>query len=190
MNWRTTSDSLRCSSSGLPGTHDLAARKQETVVRDGRELLHVVRHDDAGDAQRLVHLLDEAADHAHRNRVEADEGLVVDQDVRVHDDGARQRHAPRHATREFRRHQSRRAAQAHRMQLGEHQVADQGFGQFGVCAQRKRDVFIHVEIGEQARRSGTACPCAGAARTTLACQVRDVHADDQDPARVGPDLAA
>ena len=31
-----------------------AARQQEYLIRDGGDLLHIVRDDDAGDAQRIV----------------------------------------------------------------------------------------------------------------------------------------
>ena len=114
-----------------------------------RELVHVVRDDDAGDAQRFVHLLDEPADHAHGNRIETHERLVVDQDVRIHDDGARERHAPRHAAGQFRRHEPRGATQSDRVQLGQHELAHQRLGQLGVRAHRKRDVFVDVFVGEQ-----------------------------------------
>ena len=97
----------------------------------------------------VVHVLDESQDHAEGDRIETDERLVVDQQFRIHDDGARQRHAPRHAAGELGGHQIRRAAQADRLQLGEHQLADQGFGQIGVLAHRESDVLEHVHVGEQ-----------------------------------------
>ena len=46
-------------------------------------------------------------------------------------------------------HQLRRAAQADRVELHQHQVADQLVGQVGVLAQRERDVLEHRQVGEQ-----------------------------------------
>ena len=42
-----------------------------------------------------------------------------------------------------------RAAQADGVQLHQHEVADQVFGQLGVLAQRERDVLEHRHVGEQ-----------------------------------------
>ena len=54
-----------------------------------------------------------------------------------------------HAARELRGHQPRRAAQAHGMQLGQHELADQRLGKPGMRAHRKGDVFVDVFVGEQ-----------------------------------------
>jgi hypothetical protein len=48
-----------------------------------------------------------------------------------------------------RRHQVAGAAQAHRIELQQHDVADQVFRQIGVFAQRKGHVVEHAEVGEQ-----------------------------------------
>jgi len=46
-----------------------------------------------------------------------------------------------------------RAAQAHRVELHQHDVADQRLGQVGVLAQRKGHVLEHRQVGEQRPRS-------------------------------------
>jgi len=113
MNCRTAAESLarlarNCAGGRRPRP---AARQQITVVGDGGELVHVVGDHDAGDPECLVHVLDEAQDDTERDRIEPDERLIVDQQLRVHDNGPRQRHAPRHATRELPRHEPGGAAQ-------------------------------------------------------------------------------
>jgi hypothetical protein len=128
---------------------DLAARQQVAVMGDARELADVVRDDDAGDAERLVQRADQAHDDAHRDRVEAHEGLVVDQEFRIHDDRACERHAARHAARELRGHQVRGAAQADGVQLGQHQVAQHRLRQAHMLAHREGDVLEHRQVGEQ-----------------------------------------
>ena len=129
--------------------HDLAVRQDVAHVGDLRNLAHVVRDHDAADAERVVQRADQAHHHAHRDRVEAGERLVVEQDLRIHDDGAGQRHAPGHAARQLLRLQMGRAAQPDRMQLREHEVADDALRQPGVLAQREGDVLEHVEVGQQ-----------------------------------------
>ena len=121
------------------------------MVGDLLDRLQFVRHQHAGDAERLVERADQFQHLVQRHRIEADEGLVIENQHRIEHDRPRQRHAPRHATGQLVRHQPRRAAQAHRLQLQQHQVADQHLRQFGVLAQRKRHVLEHVEIGQQGR---------------------------------------
>ena len=99
--------------------------------------------------EQAIERLDQAHDHAHRDRIQADERLVVDQHLRIHDDGARQRHPPRHAAREFGRHQVRGAAQSDRLQFHQHQLAQHRLGQLGVLAQRECHVLEHRQIGQQ-----------------------------------------
>ena len=88
-------------------------------------------------------------DDAERNRVESGERFVVQHQFGVERDGARQSHAPRHAARQFGGHQFFYAAQADGVQLQQHQIADDGFGQFGQLAHREGDVVVHRQIGKQ-----------------------------------------
>ena len=108
-----------------------------------------MRHHDAGQPERIVQAADQAQDDAERNRIETDEGLIVDEDLRIHDDRARERHAARHAAGKLRGHERRRAAQAHRLQLGEHDQTDQPLRQIGVLAQRKGDVLEDAQVREE-----------------------------------------
>ena len=149
MNWFTISESWSFSSTNVPAAATLPPDDDVARVREDRQLLDVVRHDDAGDAERVVHLPHQPHDHAHRDRIEAGERLVVDQHLRIGRHRARERHAPRHAAGQLRGHQPRRAAQADGLQLRQHDVADQRFGQIGVLAQRERDVLEHVDVREQ-----------------------------------------
>ena len=105
--------------------------------------------DDARDAERLVHLLDEPQNEPEGDRIEPDERLIVDEQLRVHDNGARERHAPRHAAGELRRHEVGGAAQAHRLQLRQHELSDQRLGHIRVLAHWERDVLEYVQVGEQ-----------------------------------------
>src|SRR4030095_10411949 len=57
--------------------------------------------------------------------------------------------APRHSPGQLRGHETRRAPQADRVQLHEHEIADQLFGKISVLAQRERDVFVHGHVGEK-----------------------------------------
>jgi hypothetical protein len=61
------------------------------VVREAKRLVHVVGDDDRGRPERVVQRADEVADHIERDRVEPGEGLVVDDELGVERDGARER---------------------------------------------------------------------------------------------------
>src|SRR5438093_8591665 len=59
------------------------------------------------------------------------------------------RHAPRHAAREFRRHEIGGAAQAYRLQLHEREVANDRCGQVRVLAHLERHVVERGHVGKQ-----------------------------------------
>src|SRR5260221_9318820 len=128
---------------------DPALRHEINVVDHAERLLHVVRDDDRGGAERVVQLADQAHDDAEGDRIEAGERLVVENQLRIQGNGARQRHAPCHAARELGRREMRCAAQADRVQLHHHQVVQQLVGQRGMLAQRERHVLVHRHVGEQ-----------------------------------------
>jgi hypothetical protein len=56
---------------------------------------------------------------------------------------------PRHAAGDLGDAQRRRTAQAHCIELHQHDVADESFRQIGVFAQRKSHVVKHGQVGEQ-----------------------------------------
>src|SRR6185503_17444981 len=121
------------------------------IVGHLERLLHVVGDHDRGESGRLVQAADQPDDLGERVRVEAGERLVVDHELGVGGDGARQRHAPRHAARQVVRHHRLRAAQADRVQLHQHQALHQVLGHVEVLADRERDVLVHREVAEQSR---------------------------------------
>ena len=123
--------------------------EQEAAMGNLADFLHVMRHHDAGDAQRRVKRLDQAQDHGQRNRIEPGKGFVVDQQLRIHDDGPRQGHASCHAARERTGGEFSCAAQTHGLQLHEYQPAQQRFRQSGMGAQREGHVFKDIEIAHQ-----------------------------------------
>ena len=140
-NWCTNGSCDARISSGVPCAIDDAGGHEIHVVDDVERLLHVVRDDDRGRAERVVELADQVADHAERDRIEPGERLVV------HDEHAgRARSTRASATRRAMPPESSagmsrvRAAQADRVQLHHHQVVDQRFRQVGVLAQLKGDV--------------------------------------------------
>ena len=108
-----------------------------------------MRDEDRRGTQRLVQRADQVRGDAERDRIEARERLVVHDELRIERDRACQRDTARHPARHLGRHQVARAAQPDRVELHQHEVADQVFGQVGVLAQRERDVLEHRHVGEQ-----------------------------------------
>src|SRR5687768_2161326 len=96
---------------------DHAVADHIDVVGDLERLVHIVSHDDRGQAERLVQAADQLDDLGERDRVQTGEGFVVDHELRIGGDRARERHAPHHAARQVGRHHRARAAQADGVQL-------------------------------------------------------------------------
>ncbi len=189
MNWRTSSRSLPAIAAGVPLAMMRPPDKQVTVIGNRGDLAHVVRHDDARDAERVIEAADQPQHDAQRDRVETDERLVIDEELGVHHDRARKRDAARHAARELRGHQACGAAQSHGLELRQHQVPHEPFRQARVFAQRKRDVLVDVEVGQQrAVLEQHAHPATHAIK--LATRKRgDVLPVEFDESAVGPGLA-
>ena len=127
----------------------LAARQQIYCIRHRGDLVHVVGYQDAGEAQHVVQAADQPQDDAERNGIQAYEGFVVDEDLGIHDDGTGERDTPPHAAGELGGHELRRPAKPHRLQLGQHQLADQPPRKIRVLPQRERHVLEDVQVGEQ-----------------------------------------
>jgi hypothetical protein len=129
---------------------DAAVGQDDHVVGDAEGFFQVVRHDDAGEPSVSLSWRISCAGGAQRDRVEAGEGLVVHHEFGVERDGARQRHAPRHAAGHLAGHQVARAAQAHGIELHQHDVAHQRFGQLRCARAAESHVVEHAHVGEQA----------------------------------------
>ncbi|MNT86227.1 hypothetical protein D3C72_2264920 [compost metagenome] len=67
-----------------------------SVVGDAQHLRHVVRNHDAGDAQRVIELIDQLHQHTHGDRILADERLIEHDHLWVERYRPRQRGTPRH----------------------------------------------------------------------------------------------
>ena len=149
-----------------------------------------MRHQDGGQPHGVVQLANQLGSGAQRNRIQPGKRFVVHHQFRVQRNRACQRHAPRHAARNLRRHQIARAAQAHGVQLHQHDVAHQRFGQIGVFAQWKGDVFKHIHVGEQRAvlKQHPHAPAGGVERGGV--HLADVLAVKQHLALLGALLAA
>ena len=129
--------------------HHFSVRQVIHIIHHIQRLLHVVRHHQRRRAQRIVQFAHQVCNDTQRNRVQPGKRFVIHHDHRIQRNRPRQRHPPRHAARQFRRHQLVRAAQSDGMQLHHHQVADHAFRQAGVLAHLERHVVIHRQVGEQ-----------------------------------------
>ena len=169
----------------------LAVGQHDHLVRDAECFLQVVRHHDAGDAQRVVQLADQLGRGTQGNRVQPRERLVVHDQVRVQRDGAGQRHAAGHAAGDLAGHQVARAAQPDGIELHQDDVANQASRAGRVCSRNgKRDVVEHAQVGEQ----GTELEqhAHAPAHRVQACLVEraDLLAVEQQFALLGAHLAA
>jgi dTDP-glucose 4,6-dehydratase len=129
--------------------HDRAARQEVHAIGDAQRARHVVRDDDAGHAETLARLLDQIVDPAAGDRVQAAGRLVVDDDIRLHDHGARQRDALAHAARKLAGEAILGALEPQDGQLLQHALADLLGAQPRVLSQRKRHVVHHRQRVEQ-----------------------------------------
>jgi|GEM_PF-5222450 len=127
----------------LFGQHGDAAGERE-------ERVQVVRDHDDGEPQRGMQLAQQVAEVVGAVRVQPGGGLVEQQQGRVHDERARQRHALDHAARKIGRHAGGvLGLQAHHLQLDHGGVAHQALRQRALLAQREGDVVEHAEGREQ-----------------------------------------
>jgi hypothetical protein len=108
-----------------------------------------VRHQDRGCAQRAVEPADQIRDHAGRDRIKTGERLVVHYEHRIERNRTSQRNAACHSTRQLRGRELRCAAQADRVELHEHEVANHRFRQTGVLVEREGHVIENRQVGEQ-----------------------------------------
>ncbi len=119
------------------------------VIGNARGFCKIVGHHDAGDAQCVVEQADQAHQNAHGDRVLADEGLVVHEDLGVEGNRARQGHTPLHTAGELVGHQVDSSAKAHGLQFQQDNVTNHFIRQLGMHSQRKGHVLEHIQVGEQ-----------------------------------------
>ena len=169
---------------------DAAVAQDDHMVGHVEGLLHVMGHQDGGQSHGIVELADQLGGRAQGDGVQPGEGLVVHDQFGVQRNGPRQRHAAGHAARDLAGHEVARTAQAHGMQLHEHDVADQFVGEIGVLAQREGHVVEHAHVGEQ--RAELEQHSHAPARGVQACGVHggDVLAIEQYLPLLGMLLAA
>ena len=113
---------------------DAAIGQHNHLIGNCKGLVQIVRDHDAGQAQGIVQLANQACGCAQRNRVQAREGFVVHHQLGVQSNRSCQSHPPRHATRYFAGQQIASATQTHCFELHQDNVAHHGFGQMGVFA--------------------------------------------------------
>ena len=135
------------------------------MIGNREGLLEFMRDEHAGQPHRIVELADQPRRGSQRDRIKTGKRLVVHHQLRVQRNGACQRHATRHAARDFAGHQVACTAQADGIELHQHDVAHHAIGQRRVLAQRERPHSRTRSGRRTRRRTGTACPCAGAQRT-------------------------
>ncbi len=174
---------------GRAARDHLAFRKNEARVGDLRDFPHVVRHHDAGDAEGVVERANEPQHHAHRDGIEARKRLVVNEDVGVHDDGARERDPSRHAARELLGIQRSGSTQPDGVQLRQHDGADQALGQPRVLTEGKRDVLVNVQVGEQCTILEQHAHAPAQRIDLLALELGEIEAIDDHLAAVRAHLA-
>ncbi|MNN51480.1 hypothetical protein D3C81_1661160 [compost metagenome] len=97
------------------------------VVGDAQHLRYIVRNHNAGDAQRMIELINQLNQHAHGDRILTDERLVEHDHLRVKRNRPRQRRTPRHTAGQLIGHQLGRATQSDRLQLHHYRTAQNRF---------------------------------------------------------------
>ena len=136
--------------------------------------MQVMGHHHAGQAHRIVELANQPRSGSQRNRVQAGEGFVVHQQFRIQRNGAGQCYPPGHATGNLSGHQVTRAAQAHRIELHQHNIAQHGRWQIRVFAQGKRHIVKNTQIGEQGSELEQHAHAAAGGKQGILIQCPDV----------------
>src|SRR6266487_60577 len=174
-----------------PHRADLRLPQQRHAVRHAERTAHVVRHDDAGDAQLLLQPLDQPVDHVGVHGIQARRRLVVEQIRRLARDGARDANALPHPARQLRRILAPHlGAQVHEPQALLHAV-----GAVVVVAvaflvgDAEADVLVHGVGVEQRAVLEDVADLAAQLGELLALQVRDAEPVHDHVAGVGLDEA-
>ena len=157
---------------------DLAISNDVQVIGNGSSFGDIMGDDDGGQAKRLVEAGDQGGQHAHGNRVLAGKRLVIHDQLGIENNGACQCRAPRHAARQFRRHQLAGATQADSIKFHQHQVANHVLRQAGVNPQREGDIFVYRQVGEQGATLEQHAHAPAQAEQVVAAEPVDVLAVD------------
>ena len=126
-----------------------AAAQNDHMIGHTEGLFHIMRHENGSQTHGIVELTNQLCRGAQRNRIETGKRLVIHDEFGVQRNRAGQRYTARHTTRNFAGHELARTAQAHGVQLHQHDVANQLFRQIGVLAQWEGHVVKHAHIREQ-----------------------------------------
>ena len=99
----------------LAGTLDdhLAIGQDDDIIGNRHGFLDIMRHQDTGQAQRMVGVLDQLDQHPERDRVLAGKGFVIHDHHRIQRQRPGQGDPARHPTGQLGRHQLMRTAQTH-----------------------------------------------------------------------------
>lgn len=160
------------------------------VIGDAGGFSQVMRDHHAGDPQRIIEQTDQPHQNAHGNRILAHERLVIQQDLRVHRDGAGQRNTTLHAPRQLVRHQFQRPTQTDGLQFHQDNVTNHFFGELGVHTQRECHVLEHVEIGEQRTALKQHAHLLAHVEQLITRQLRQADTRDANIASRGPQLGS
>ena len=159
---------------------DLSGPHQVDAVGDGKGFGDIVGDHDGAGFHRLGDLADEFGDDGEGDGVQSGEGLVVQDEVGVQGDGAREGDAPCHSAGEFGGMQQGGAAQPDGLEFEQGEVADGGEGQAGVLAHGEGDIVQGGEVGEQAVELEHHSDFAAEAVEFQAGHVGEVVSEDAD----------
>ncbi|CAN93297.1 hypothetical protein predicted by Glimmer/Critica [Sorangium cellulosum So ce56] len=135
-----------------PRRDDAPLDHEERLVRDAERARHVVRDHHARHLEARPRLLDQIVDHPARQRIEPAGRLVVDEDLGLQHQRARQAHALALPAGQLRRHPVLLVLEAERVQHAHDLVADVPLRHvLPVLAQRERHVVEDRQRVEQRR---------------------------------------
>jgi len=128
---------------------------KKTMMKDGHLVgdhvgeLEVVGDHDGGVADARAQGRDQLGDQARVGGIEARRRLVEEDDLRLHDEGARDAHPPAHAPGQLGGQELVGARHAHQSEKAVHAVGDLAQGHAGVLAERIGDVLVDGHRIEQ-----------------------------------------
>ncbi len=125
--------------------------KHQYAIADPTRRAHVVRDNDGCDFQFIPHAHHQFINTVGNNRVKAGRRLVVKNDLRLVNDGARDADAFSHAAGKFCRLFILRARQIHNFQRASNPIGDVGLIAIAFSTQWKRDVFRNRHGIEESR---------------------------------------